>query len=374
MAIQRYPVDEVYVTQRWGENSAIYKKFGLKGHNGVDFRLHQGYNTPIYAPHDGEIIEARYDANGYGEYAKIENAQEGSILAHFRKGSLNVDVGQMVKAGDLIGYGGNTGNSTGPHLHWGYYRKPRDRGNGYSGTQDQIPLMNELGGGDNDSNVGTKYEWIDNWANPKGVATDEGNLREILEHGIVYDRDVKNLQAKVKELEGKLEVADSDIGELEYQVIDLSSQLEDKISKLVSCATTVTQYGHLRKVAESMTGYTGGDIKMLSERLQEVAGSNETTLPEPSEPVTGGGDDNMGETNEYPNWKKALKGGWRVFYPAFLAIVLAQLSAGVDMGEWQSWLPALIISAVSAGVGAVMKYLREEYGQQDYSKLIYKVF
>lgn len=137
----RFPLDKVYVTQEWGVNPQMYSKYGLKGHNGVDFGLHEE-DTKIYAPHDGVVIEARYDT-GYGWYVKIENGKEGSILAHFKTNSIRVITGQKVREGDWVAIGGNTGNSTGPHLHWGYYPIPRQRDNGYSGTVDQLPLLKQ---------------------------------------------------------------------------------------------------------------------------------------------------------------------------------------------------------------------------------------
>lgn len=118
----------------------VYEQFGMKGHNGIDFGCKEG--TPIYAPHDGVIQEATFDADGYGNYVKIENKEEGSVLAHLQK--IVIKLGFEVKAGELIGYSGKTGNVTGPHLHWGYYTLPRNRANGYAGFIDQMPLIKNL--------------------------------------------------------------------------------------------------------------------------------------------------------------------------------------------------------------------------------------
>jgi len=57
-------------------------------------------------------------------------------LAEFR-----VKVGDTVQEGQLVALSDNTGNSTGAHLHWGYYKFPRDRGNGFAGFIDQLPLL-----------------------------------------------------------------------------------------------------------------------------------------------------------------------------------------------------------------------------------------
>ena len=117
----------------------IYAQFGLKGHNGLDWGIPTG--TKILAPHDGKIIEATLDPKGYGIYCKIENAKEGSVLAHFKE--LRVGVGDSVYEGQFVALSNNSGNSTGPHLHWGYYRLPRDRNNGYNGFIDQTDYLKQ---------------------------------------------------------------------------------------------------------------------------------------------------------------------------------------------------------------------------------------
>jgi len=139
------------LTQLFGVNPENYSKFTvlypdgirrpMKGHNGLDFAT--PHRTEIVAPHDGEIIETNSDPLGYGWYVKIENDVEGSVMAHMD--TIDVKVGYKLKESDHIGWSDNTGNSTGPHCHWGYYRKPRDRSNGFGGFVDQTPYLEALG-------------------------------------------------------------------------------------------------------------------------------------------------------------------------------------------------------------------------------------
>lgn len=129
------------LTQGFGQNPDAYKQFGLLGHDGLDYGLPTG--TEVLAPHDGTIIEATNDPTGYGNYLKIENSKEGSVLAHLA--DFTVNVGDTVTAGQLVAHSDNTGNSTGPHLHWGYYAFPRDRSNGYAGFIDQSSLLTSGG-------------------------------------------------------------------------------------------------------------------------------------------------------------------------------------------------------------------------------------
>ena len=136
MTLKKPFENEYVMTQDWNDPRyrSSYTKFGLLGHNGQDFGCPIG--TRIIAPHDGKIVENQLDGTGYGWYVKIENDNEGSILGHFNSQS-QCKVGSEVQQGEFVGLSGNSGNSTGPHLHWGYYRFPRKRDNGFSGTVDQ---------------------------------------------------------------------------------------------------------------------------------------------------------------------------------------------------------------------------------------------
>jgi hypothetical protein len=141
------PVKKIFVTQVFGVNPASYAKFGYKGHNGIDFRAFlpngnrasAGGVSEVFAPHGGKVIENALDSNGYGWYIKIEDAIQGSTLAHFSHQS-PCKVGETVNIGQFVGFQGTTGNSTGIHLHWGYYKHPRNRSNGYGGYINQEGL------------------------------------------------------------------------------------------------------------------------------------------------------------------------------------------------------------------------------------------
>jgi septal ring factor EnvC (AmiA/AmiB activator) len=71
---------------------------------------------------------------------EVENEVEGSVLGHLKE--FFVKVGDQVDEGQQLGLSDNTGNSTGPHLHWGYYIIPRNRDNGFNGYIDQTDWIN----------------------------------------------------------------------------------------------------------------------------------------------------------------------------------------------------------------------------------------
>ena len=85
-------------------------------HNGVDMACAAG--TPIYATRSGTVTTASYQANGAGNYVSI-NHLDGFSSIYMHMTHYVVSKGQKVSQGQLIGYVGNTGISTGDHLHFG---------------------------------------------------------------------------------------------------------------------------------------------------------------------------------------------------------------------------------------------------------------
>jgi murein DD-endopeptidase MepM/ murein hydrolase activator NlpD len=86
-----------------------------KFHEGIDFTAAIG--TPIYVTGDGVITEAEYNRGGYGMCIKVNHGYSyETFYAHLSR--MKVHVGQKVKRGEIIGFVGNSGKSTAPHLHY----------------------------------------------------------------------------------------------------------------------------------------------------------------------------------------------------------------------------------------------------------------
>lgn len=112
------------ITQHFGERSYLYRG---KPHNGLDIGVPIG--TPIFAADDGVVMavdnndKSRWNKYQYGKYVLIRHANNlATLYAHLSQ--YIVSSGQAVKRGDLLGYSGNTGYATGPHLHFGAYWAP----------------------------------------------------------------------------------------------------------------------------------------------------------------------------------------------------------------------------------------------------------
>ncbi|WP_152269312.1 M23 family metallopeptidase [Agriterribacter humi] len=98
----------------------VYKT--VKMHAGLDFAAPQG--TPIYATADGVVRLAGNTGNGYGNHIIINHGY-GYETLYGHQYRIKAKVGQKVKRGELIGWVGSTGKSTGPHLHYEVHKNKR---------------------------------------------------------------------------------------------------------------------------------------------------------------------------------------------------------------------------------------------------------
>ncbi len=102
-----------WVTSPFGNRTSPFSGI-LKFHEGMDIAAQTG--TPVVAPADGVVVKAGF-STGYGNMVEISHGYGiKTLFAHNSR--LNVKAGQRVKRGDVISYVGDSGSSTGPHLHY----------------------------------------------------------------------------------------------------------------------------------------------------------------------------------------------------------------------------------------------------------------
>lgn len=118
-----WPLDNVFVTQLFGITKDSKRLYASGSHSGVDFRASVG--TPVKAVADG-IIAGTGDTDltcpyaSLGKFIFIQH-NNGLATAYGHLSLIKVSTGEKVKKGQIIGYSGNTGHTTGPHLHLTVY-------------------------------------------------------------------------------------------------------------------------------------------------------------------------------------------------------------------------------------------------------------
>jgi murein DD-endopeptidase MepM/ murein hydrolase activator NlpD len=117
--ILAWPLEKPFITQQFGITKDSVRLYASGSHNGTDFRASRG--TPIMSPAKGEVIgtgdtDIACPKASYGKWVLVRHDNGlTTLMAHFDV--IKVTTSQSVETGDLLGYSGNTGYSTGPHLH-----------------------------------------------------------------------------------------------------------------------------------------------------------------------------------------------------------------------------------------------------------------
>ncbi len=124
------------VTQEFGENlvhmddAGLYETFGMHGHDGIDFGMPIG--TTIQSVDNGTVVQA--GPGGYGTTVVVKHSWGYSYYGHLSE--VKVKVGDQVIRGSAIALSGNSGITTGPHLHFSIKPDKNDEDNGYYGKVD----------------------------------------------------------------------------------------------------------------------------------------------------------------------------------------------------------------------------------------------
>ncbi len=136
------------ISQRFGDNPQNYSwikdKAGLsiKGHNGVDWGFGGANGIELLNPfpkgNDVVCSKRGYDQGGYGHFCRIWDKTQNTVILYAHCEEILISEGEHLYFQQLVALGNNTGWSTGPHLHLGFYRvddkgNKLDRDNGYDG-------------------------------------------------------------------------------------------------------------------------------------------------------------------------------------------------------------------------------------------------
>lgn len=135
-----WPTEFRSINQYFGANPQNYAQFGLPGHEGIDIMAPTGSKVFAVAPGTVKMVQKNPDEHNYGTHIRIDHADGyETIYAHLQE--VNVQPGQVVEAGSLLGLADNTGNSFGSHLHLTLKHKGETQGDWPNNMIDPTPFL-----------------------------------------------------------------------------------------------------------------------------------------------------------------------------------------------------------------------------------------
>ena len=142
------PVDVKYRLGDGFRFREVHPVYGTpRMHYGQDFSV--PYGTDVYATGDGTVIESGWNSNGFGNFIVIDHGY-GLQSTYGHLSDIKVSKGMNIKRGDLLGLSGNTGTSSGPHLHYqidqsGQHKNPVNFFNNDISVEEYNEMIQSLG-------------------------------------------------------------------------------------------------------------------------------------------------------------------------------------------------------------------------------------
>lgn len=164
------------LTQPFGVNPDIYRRFGMKGHNGLDYAgPNPGDKIPCYAAFSGTVTRVGYDAGGFGKYVRVVSDDRSTEATYAHLDSIDVKAGDHVGTHRQLGIIGTTGYSSGVHLHFQirllYQGEVQNYDNGFKGAIDPAPLIQYWG--EVEPPVSDEEREAVKWAKSHGITNGE---------------------------------------------------------------------------------------------------------------------------------------------------------------------------------------------------------
>ncbi len=181
---EAWPTEFRSINQYFGANPQNYAQFGLPGHEGLDIMAPTGSKIFAVAPGQVKVVNKNPSGHNYGIHVRIEHADGyETIYGHLQQAHVNI--GQQVKAGDLLGLADNTGNSFGSHLHLTLKKKGAKQGNWPYNIIDPTPFLMPLMGFQKPAGP-----YTDGWAYTAGIFV-VGDLAQASSGGINLRKDAR---------------------------------------------------------------------------------------------------------------------------------------------------------------------------------------
>lgn len=233
-----YPISQYY-----GANPKYYSQFGLKGHEGIDWATPTG--VKILAPFDGQILRDNDDFknNAYGNFVVLWDPKQKCAVWFCHLSENNISINTKVRKGDVLGKTGNSGNSSGPHLHINFVETDdkgnrQNMGNGYQGFLNILDpvLVGWKSGGSQPQPIQV----------PTGtVPVESAKFEELVNKATQYDKFKEKGFEKVEVVVERIDDCEKRIRNLEEERNKLTEAIKNNEETLVSLNQLINEKNNL---------------------------------------------------------------------------------------------------------------------------------
>lgn len=253
------------ISQGFANNPSYYSQFGFAGHEGIDWAMPVG--VKLFAPFDYKIVRDDDDpkSGAYGDYIVLwDPVQKCAVwFCHLSKDFKNF--GDTGKKGDLIALSGNTGNTSGPHLHFNFCETDTNgarinTNNGFKGFLNALnpSLVEWQLGVQNPGTIGggSMYKGYD-LTNQESMKVAVDVLVRVQAGDFVdkskYDADMKSKQETLDNLNQQINDRNNDIVQLNAQISTLNARVLEIETQNNSLAEQAKKLPQLEKEHKELT-------------------------------------------------------------------------------------------------------------------------
>lgn len=242
------------ITQRFGVNASYYSQFGLDGHEGQDRGMPNG--TPLICPFDEAIVVrvVRSGGGAYGKHIVLWDSKQKAAIWYCHCQTIECNVGDVVNKHNLVAYSNNTGNSTGPHLHWSICK-----------TDDNGVRLNQDNGFIGMLNPDSVVDWrLENPTKPTKGEPMNNELEECFERERIHlkmhnelvdkcnkmEKEAKTLVGQAEELKNTISKQAGELIVIKKENKSLNDKLETAGDKLITAEALREKWYELSKQSQ----------------------------------------------------------------------------------------------------------------------------
>lgn len=272
-------IEGFYLTQEYGTNKYLdYRKYGLLWHEGEDYGDRNDPKPIVRSLHDGIVVrDVDTPKDNYGDYVVIWDDKQNCATWYCHLASNSVSIGQRVKAGDIIGIMGSTGNVTAKHLHLNLVLTDSNGVRLYKNKTQNLGFLDPHGKVFPPNVPQYKVTWLkpgENMQENEMMQISKSDFERIRGNSEKWDETVKYVDIQEDPASTPFEKVRSVIAGIKARTTDLQNQLSETKEKLSPLESEVSR---LREELPKQASENKALISQLKTAIDDVVSQTKKT-------------------------------------------------------------------------------------------------